>query len=107
MKQRGQGRLKGHRKSSKMGNSSSRGNSKCKSWGGFAGGPLVKNPPANAWDTGSVSGPGTKIPHATGQLSLQTTTTEPDSLGPVLHKRSHRHEKPAHRKKEQPRLTAT
>ena len=43
---------------------------------GFSGGPMVKNPPSNAGDTGSIPGPGTKIPHATGQLSPCTTTTE-------------------------------
>ena len=35
----------------------------------FPGGPVVKNPPYNAGDTGSIPGQGTKIPHATGQLS--------------------------------------
>ena len=30
----------------------------------FPGGPVVKNPPSNAGDTGSPGG-GTKIPHAT------------------------------------------
>ena len=39
----------------------------------FPGGPLVN---ANAGDMGSKSGPGTKIPHALGQLSLCATTTE-------------------------------
>ena len=39
----------------------------------FPGGPLVN---ANAGDIGSKSGPGTKIPHALGQLSLCATTTE-------------------------------
>ena len=34
----------------------------------FPGGVVVKNPPANAGDTGSSPGPG-KIPHATEQLS--------------------------------------
>ena len=29
---------------------------------------MVKNPPYNAGDTGSIPGQGTKIPHATGQL---------------------------------------
>ena len=42
----------------------------------FAGGPVVKNPPANAGDMSSILGMGTKIPHATGQLSLCATTTE-------------------------------
>ena len=40
----------------------------------FPGGAVVKNPPANAGDTGSRSG---KIPHAVEQLSLCATTTEP------------------------------
>ena len=41
--------------------------------GGFPGGPVVKNPPSSAKDTGSVSGWGTKIPHDAGQLSTQST----------------------------------
>ena len=44
--------------------------------GGFPGGPVVKNPPPNAGDTGSIPGQGTKILHATGQLSPHATTTE-------------------------------
>ena len=40
---------------------------------------MVKNPPANAGDLGSIPGPGTKSLHA-GQLSLCT-------LEPVLCKR--------------------
>ena len=44
---------------------------------GFPGGPVVKNPPSNAGDAGSIPGWGTKIPHAAGQLSLCATTTEP------------------------------
>ena len=31
----------------------------------FPGGPVVKNPPANAGDMNSIPGQGTKIPHAT------------------------------------------
>ena len=38
---------------------------------------MVKNPPPNAEDVGSIPGRGTKIPHATGQLSPHATTTEP------------------------------
>ena len=34
---------------------------------GFPGGPVVKNLPSNAGDTGSIFGQGTKIPHAAGQ----------------------------------------
>ena len=33
------------------------------------GGPVVNNLSANAGDTGSIPGPGTKSPHAVGQLS--------------------------------------
>ena len=40
------------------------------------GGPVVKDPPFNAGDAGSVPGQGTKITHAMGQLSPCTTTTE-------------------------------
>ena len=46
----------------------------------FPGGPVVKNPPSNAGDTGSTPVRGTKIPHAVGQLSPRTTTTEPTRL---------------------------
>ena len=42
----------------------------------FPGGPVVKNPPSNAGDTGSIPGQGTKTPHVTGQLSPCVTTTE-------------------------------
>ena len=42
----------------------------------FPGGAVVKNPPANAGDTGSSPGPGS-ISHAAEQLSLCATTTEP------------------------------
>ena len=45
--------------------------------GDFPGGPVVKNVPSNAGDVGSIPGWGTKIPHATGQLSPCTTTREP------------------------------
>ena len=37
---------------------------------------MVKNPPANAGDRGSIPGQGTKIPHAPEQLSLRTSTAE-------------------------------
>ena len=35
----------------------------------FPGGPVVKNPPCNVKDAGSVPGWGTKIPHALPQLT--------------------------------------
>ena len=44
--------------------------------GDFPGGPVVKNPPSNAGDVGSIPCRGTKIPHAMGQLIPRTTTTE-------------------------------
>ena len=34
--------------------------------GTFPGGPEVKNPPSSSEDVSSVSGQGTKIPHALG-----------------------------------------
>ena len=40
------------------------------------GGPVVKNLPAGAGDTGLIPGLGTKIPHAMGQLGLCVRTTE-------------------------------
>ena len=45
--------------------------------GGFLNDPVFKNPPCNAGHAGSILGWGTKIPHATEQLSLCTATAEP------------------------------
>ena len=42
----------------------------------FPGGPAVKNSLCNTGDMGLISGQGTKIPHAVGQLSLSTTMRE-------------------------------
>ena len=47
----------------------------------FPGGPVVKNPPSNAGDAGTIPGRGTKIPHAMRQLSLHAATTEPVRSG--------------------------
>ena len=44
--------------------------------GDFPGGPVVKNPPSNAGDVGSIPGRGTKIPRAMEQLSLNAAATE-------------------------------
>ena len=44
----------------------------------FPGGPVVRNPPSNAGDAGLILGWGTKIPHASGQLSL--SLKKPESL---------------------------
>ena len=49
--------------------------------GDFPGGPVVKNPPSNAGDASSIPGWRTKIPHAAGQLSPRTATTEPACSG--------------------------
>ena len=71
----------------------------------FPGGPVIKNPPSNAGDAGSIPGRGTKIPHAAGQLSLRTTTTElvclnekarvPQTTGSTLPRPQLEREKPA------------
>ena len=42
---------------------------------------MDKNLPANARDTGSAPGQGTKIPHASEQLNPCTTATEPTCSG--------------------------
>ena len=42
----------------------------------FPGIPVVKNPPSNAGDIGSIPDQGTKIPHAARQLSPWATSTE-------------------------------
>ena len=42
----------------------------------FPGGPVVKNLPCSAGDTGLIPGWGTKSPHATEQLSSHTASTE-------------------------------
>ena len=71
---------------------------------GFHGGTVVKNPPANAGDTGSSPGPGrSHMPRsnearAPQLLSLCSTAR---ALEPVLrNKRSHCSEKPVHRNEE-------
>ena len=46
-----------------------RDETKIPSFQDFPGGPVVNNLPSNPGDTGSIPGWGTKIPHATGQLS--------------------------------------
>ena len=43
---------------------------------------MVKNPPCNAGDVGSIPDQGTKIPHAVKQLSPRATITEPRCLSP-------------------------
>ena len=44
------------------------------------GSPVVKSLSSNAGDTGSIPGQGTKIPHASGQLSTSATNREPCTL---------------------------
>ena len=43
----------------------------------FPGDPGVQKLPFNEGNMGSISGWRTKIPHATGQLSLRAATTDP------------------------------
>ena len=62
--------------------------------GHFAGGPMVKNPPVNAGDTGSI--PGQKIPCAEEQVSLCMSAAEPALWSPGASTRSHCNEKPEH-----------
>ena len=42
--------------------------------GDFPGGPVVKNPPCNAGNRGSIPGRGTKVPPASEQLSLRAAS---------------------------------
>ena len=44
----------------------------------FLSGPVIKNPPCNAGDAGSIPSRGTKSPHASKQLS-------PSALEPACH----------------------
>ena len=80
----------------------------------FPGGTVDRNLPANAGDTGSVPGLGrlhmqraTKpVRHNSWACMLQLL--KPSCLEPALHsKRSHRGEKPAHLKEEEPPLPAS
>ena len=48
---------------------------------GFPGGPVVKNPLCKAVEVDLIPGQGTKIPHASGWLSLNTASTEPMGSG--------------------------
>ena len=73
---------------------------------------MIKNPPANAGDTGSSPGPGrshmprSNIARAPQLLSLRSRTHEPQLLKPahletvLCNKRSHRNEKHVHRNEE-------
>ena len=51
----------------------------------FPGGEVVKNTPSNAGDVGSIPGQGTRFPHAAGQLSPRTATTELVCLNERVH----------------------
>ena len=55
---------------------------KCLPWD-FPGVPVVKNPPFNAGDTGSIPGRGTKTPHTVGRLNPCTTTREASTARPL------------------------
>jgi len=49
----------------------------------FPVGPVVRNPPSNAGNSGSIPGQGTKIPHLSPQLSPGPTSRE-DPVQPKL-----------------------
>ena len=51
---------------------------------GFPGGPMVKNLPCNAGDSGLIPGGGTKIPHTLELLSLQATTRESERCNEIF-----------------------
>ena len=75
--------------------------------GGFPGGAVVENLPANAGENGFEPWSG-RVPHAAEQLGPCATTTEPAHLEPVLHnKRGRDSERPTHRNEEWPPLAAT
>ena len=62
----------------------------------FSGGPVVKNLPANAGDTGSIPCPGRSL-LPQGNSAHVPQLLKPQCLKPVLHnKRSHSNEKPSH-----------
>ena len=85
----------------------------------FPGDAVVKNPPADAGDTGSSPGPGrshkpwSNKARAPQLLTLRSRAREPQLLKPtrlepvLRNKRSHRSEKPAHRNEEYPPLATT
>ena len=55
----------------------------------FPGGPVVKNPPSNARDAGSIPGQGTKTPHAAGLALLYSPRAT------IRDKPTHHKEEPA------------
>ena len=53
----------------------------------FPGGPAVKNPPSNSGETGSIPGPGTKIPtccRATKPPSCNKNPVQPEKRNAEL-----------------------
>ena len=62
----------------------------------FPGGPVVRNPPANAENMSSIPGPGRSHMQQSNE-AWQPPTAKPVSLEPALrNKRSHRNERPTH-----------
>ena len=61
---------------------------------------MVKNPPSNAGDSGSIPGWGTRVPHAAGQLSPLTTTRHYRSLLPAM-KTQHSHKQKQNKPKKE------
>ena len=58
----------------------------------FLGGPVIRNPPANAGDTTSILVP----EDPAGQLNLCTTLLKPTHLRAPFPQKSQHSEKPAH-----------
>ena len=66
-------------------------------FGDFPDSPVVKNPPSNSGDTGSIRGQGIKVLHAKGQLNPCTATRrapclEEDPAQPKLSKKKKKKE---------------
>ena len=51
----------------------------------FPGGPVYGNVPSNAGDESAIPAQGTKIPHATEQLSPRATATSPHAATTEAH----------------------
>ena len=68
---------------------------------GFPDGPVVKNLPASAEDTGSIPGLGrSHVPWSNGAREPLLKPARPEAM--LHNKRSHHNEKPTHRKEEYP-----
>ena len=65
----------------------------------FPGGSVAKDPHSNAGHMSLIAGRGTKIPHATGQLSWHNATIEPachNKESTLCNERSHMQQPRSH-----------